>query len=108
MNNIKLKSIDILEKSFQVEYKGYDAQEVDAFLDIIVEDYNCFEKNTSKYKNEIDSLNIKVNELETKIEALRAQLDLTRQEKEELAEKGLRNADLVKRLSSLENKINNK
>ena len=41
-NKIQLSPKKILNKQFQIDFKGYSATEVDYFLDSIVEDYETF------------------------------------------------------------------
>ena len=43
-NSINLNSTKIYEKVFTPNVKGYDPEEVDAFLDEIIADYLAFEK----------------------------------------------------------------
>ncbi len=40
----KLTSNDILETEFKIDFNGYSAQEVDSFLDKVIEDYHSFEQ----------------------------------------------------------------
>ncbi|EAZ86071.1 cell division initiation protein [Bacillus sp. B14905] len=42
--DIKLTSKMILEKEFKKNFKGYNVEEVDSFLDEIIQDYETFEK----------------------------------------------------------------
>ncbi|KRL90865.1 DivIVA domain-containing protein [Lactobacillus kalixensis] len=42
LNDIKLSSDDILKKQFRQKVKGYDPDEVDAYLDQIISDYETF------------------------------------------------------------------
>lgn len=42
LNDIKLSSEDILKKQFRNKVKGYDPDEVDAYLDQIISDYETF------------------------------------------------------------------
>ena len=39
----KLTIDEIYEKEFHVDFKGYNAVEVDQFLDLVLEDYQYFE-----------------------------------------------------------------
>ena len=43
-NKIQLSPKKILNKHFQIDFKGYSATEVDYFLDTVVEDYETFAK----------------------------------------------------------------
>lgn len=52
--DIRLTSKDILEKEFKKSVKGYNIDQVDQFLDQIMEDYDKFEEalNVLKAENE--------------------------------------------------------
>ena len=41
-NKLQLSPTKILNKEFKVDFKGYNATEVDYFLDTVVEDYETF------------------------------------------------------------------
>ncbi|WEV40681.1 DivIVA domain-containing protein [Lactobacillus sp. ESL0681] len=44
LNDISLSTQDILKKQFKTKVKGIDPDEVDAFLDQIIADYDTFEQ----------------------------------------------------------------
>lgn len=44
LNDIKLSTQDILKKQFRTKVKGIDPDEVDAFLDQVIADYDTFEQ----------------------------------------------------------------
>ncbi|RMC41436.1 DivIVA domain-containing protein [Lactobacillus sp. ESL0233] len=44
LNDIQLSTQDILKKQFRTKVKGIDPDEVDAFLDIVIADYDTFEQ----------------------------------------------------------------
>ena len=65
----------ILNKQFNIDFKGYSPVEVDQFLDSVVRDYDSYEKMLSEVsdeaehlKNENSALKSKVAELEAKEE----------------------------------------
>ena len=60
-----LASEEILNKTFKISPKGYDAFEVDEFLDRILRDYRIVESNYLMAAREIDELNRRVQDLET-------------------------------------------
>ena len=60
--DIKLSAKTILDKDFKTGIRGYSQDEVDQFLDIIIQDYESFEKALAKKQEEIDLLK---NELKT-------------------------------------------
>ncbi len=63
-DNLKLNEKDILNKKFKKDIKGYDASEVDTFLDIVINDYVSFKRIIADYDAEIASLNDKIKHLE--------------------------------------------
>ncbi|AWI12657.1 MULTISPECIES: cell division regulator GpsB [Bacillaceae] len=95
-NNIQLTPKDILEKEFKTSMRGYNQEEVDKFLDIIIKDYENFNK-------EIETLVFENQKLKKQLEEARRQPVQTT---------GATNFDILKRLSNLEkhvfgNKLNN-
>lgn len=46
--DIKLSAKAILDKDFKTGIRGYSQDEVDQFLDIIIQDYESFEKVLAK------------------------------------------------------------
>lgn len=53
---LNLNSDSILEKKFQKDVRGYNALEVDNFLDYVIADYQEFEKALSEKNTEIQNL----------------------------------------------------
>lgn len=53
---------EILDKSFNVEFKGYSAREVDAFLDLVMEDYQILLSNVEELENKLSSLEQKLSD----------------------------------------------
>ncbi|MBQ7995587.1 MAG: DivIVA domain-containing protein [Bacilli bacterium] len=47
---------DIVEKKFKPDVKGYSAIEVDRYLDLVIEDYQTFNEEITKLRNEIASM----------------------------------------------------
>ena len=97
-DRIMLTTKDLLEKEFKVDTRGYRPQEVDKFLDIVIRDYEEFFNIIKELENEKKDLvddNIKLKQdirmLKTKIDAIK---DGNTSE--------IRNADILRRLSSLE------
>ena len=45
-----LEDIKAVEKEFHVDFKGYNAVEVDQFLDLVLEDYQNFENTINEQK----------------------------------------------------------
>ena len=55
-NKIQLSPKKILNKQFQIDFKGYSATEVDYFLDSIVEDYETFASMLNDSYDQIENL----------------------------------------------------
>lgn len=97
-DRIILTPQDILEKEFKVDARGYRAQEVDKFLDMIIKDY-------TEYNKMIKSLNREINTLTEENNRLRSELRKLK-ELESVAEsdsrRSVNNVDLLKRIGQLE------
>ena len=77
MDNRKLSKENILNKQFTPNVKGYDPNEVDEFLDVVIEDYKTFEKFEKESKEYIQSLekeNRRLQELNKSIELSNGQM----------------------------------
>ena len=48
MEKLELTPEKILNMQFDVDFKGYSANEVDSFLDVVLEDYQKMEENTER------------------------------------------------------------
>lgn len=101
----KLNSQMILDKEFFAKKPGYDALEVDKFLDLIVEDYLTLEKYIKELENKCD-------EFEKTIKLYKGRMDQMEIKNAILTDKlsnisnnesaSLANIDLLKRISLLE------
>ena len=89
---------DILEKEFKIDTRGYRPQEVDKFLDAIISDYEemiSVVRDLEKEKKSLIDENIR---LKQEVRNARTKLDVLR----ESGNSDVSNADLLRRLSSLE------
>lgn len=100
MHSFELTVQEILDKQFNVNFKGYDAAEVDSFLDLVIHDYQVYEEKIKecsatllKYENTIESLKNQINDLQARLNC-----------KEEVSE-NVSNLDVLKRLSRLEAEV---
>ena len=105
---LHLSSRDILNKKFKQAPNGYDADEVDNFLDKILEDYRNIDK-------EIDGLNANIISLKRDNETLKASLRdkeqiISVQKSKNIAlmsnhQSSLDNLELLQRCSAYERKL---
>lgn len=87
----KLRSKDILEKEFKSGLRGYNQDDVDLFLDDIIQDYETFEKIVSTLRAEN--------------KRLKEELEDTPKRPVSNPTSGSTNFDILKRLSNLEKHV---
>ncbi|MFD1360526.1 cell division regulator GpsB [Lentibacillus salinarum] len=88
-NRIQLTGKDILEKEFKTAMRGYNQEEVDDFLDTVIQDYEAFQQDIEKLRQEN--------------ERLRKQSDQTRSRTSTPNHQV--NYDILKRVSNLEKAV---
>ena len=99
MASISLSTKDILQKQFKRSFRGFDIEEVDAFLDLIIRDYDTFQKEISFLQAENERLLTKVDELSR--QATVSKVNRT----SNVSSSGVTNFDILKRLSNLEKHV---
>src|SRR5699024_10686854 len=52
INRVQLTETDILEKEFKKSMRGYNEEDVDEFLDIIIQDYDAFTQEINRLRQE--------------------------------------------------------
>lgn len=100
-NKIILTRKDILEKDFKIDTRGYRPQEVDKYLDIIMQDYEAFENKIKDVTSENKELLEDNLRLKQEIRTLKLKLETLK----ENTNPEVNNADLLRRLSNLEKVI---
>ena len=101
---INLNSQNILNKKFETKINGYDPNEVDAFLDKVLEDYLHYE---NEIKNNLNNLNFKtniINDKEEKIVILTTEKENLLSQIKNISNHEYKNSDLIKRIAKLESK----
>lgn len=97
---LQLTPQDILDKEFKIDARGYRPQEVDKFLDLVINDYNEFIAELKAYKKEVAYLNDENNKLKNELRRLKANLEAA--ESTSNNNGSVSNVDLLRRLSQLE------
>lgn len=96
----KLTIDQILEKEFHVDFQGYNALEVDEFLDMVMRDYEMFESLILEQKELLDRYEETLTKQKLQIRELqsseRAQKDI---------EPKASYVDLLRRISKLEDDV---
>ncbi|MBM7552513.1 cell division regulator GpsB [Thalassobacillus pellis] len=94
-DKIHLDGKKILEKDFKTSMRGYNQEEVDEFLDLIIQDYDMFQQELDRLKQENDRLR-RNSTRET---------SRTRTSQPEPVQNHQVNYDVLKRLSNLEKAV---
>ena len=104
MEKLNLTPEEILNKEFNVDFKGYAPAEVDAFLDKVLEDYQIMEENVQQLIDAIKTLQNQVKDLTAKnveLEGRKMAFDLSNTT-------SYSSVDILKRISRLEEQLYNK
>jgi DivIVA domain-containing protein len=88
---------EIVDKDFDTKLRGYDREEVDEFLDLIIQDYKSFQDEIEELKEDNDRLIAELDET-SKQSDMRAQSQSSGQST-------VTNFDILKRLSNLERQV---
>ena len=90
---------DILDKEFKIDARGFRPQEVDKFLDLVINDYNEFITEIKELKKEISFLTDENNKLKNELRRIKANIEAA---EETAGGSQVSNIDLLRRLSQLE------
>ncbi len=91
--DIRFTAKEILEKDFKISMRGYNADEVDKFLDLIIKDYERFEHKLAQVEQENAQLKHEIKKLSEQKKPTPAPTV------------GSTNYDILQRLSNLEMKV---
>ena len=94
-----LTTQDILDKEFKIDARGYRPQEVDKFLDLVINDYNEFIAELKKLKKELAYANDENTKLRNELRRLKANIEAAESNG---SNSSVSNIDLLRRLSQLE------
>ena len=101
MEKLNLTPEEILNKEFNVDFKGYSPAEVDNFLDTILDDYQKMEDNVQQLLDTVNTLQHQVKELTAKnveLEGRKMAFDLSNTT-------SYSSVDILKRISRLEEQL---
>ena len=104
---VMLSPKKIIAKEFKVDFKGYNAEEVDHFLDMVVNDYEAFAAMLNASYDKIDQLEARLSEQKIKIAKLEREKALQDDNIHAMEENLSTNVDILKRLSLLEKVVFN-
>ena len=74
-DKITLTPQEILDKEFKIDARGYRPQEVDKFLDLVINDYNEFITEIKRLKKEIAYVNDENSKLKNELRRIKANIE---------------------------------
>ncbi len=98
----------ILDKTFDIELKGYNADQVDTFLDVVLEDYQFFLDQYDQLQNKYHKLEAKLLAITQEKNELQASLQIAHKTEEDLLNKKFQHHDILERVSKLESEYSKK
>ncbi|WP_262314656.1 cell division regulator GpsB [Lacticaseibacillus parakribbianus] len=99
--DVQLDPQAILEKSFKTKMRGYDAAEVDEFLDQVIKDYEAYQGDVDRLEADNARLRSRVDELTKQLNVSSKVAAATPQQPNAT----VTNYDILKRLSNLERHV---
>jgi cell division initiation protein len=100
---VRITPLDIRQQQFTVKmFRGFDVQEVDAFLDDVAEDYETLLKENALLKGQLQTLEERTHGLEERERVLQETLVTTQRVAEEMKENARREAALLLREAELQ------
>jgi DivIVA domain-containing protein len=97
-----LNKEDVLKADFQVNVRGYDAEQVDSFLDKVALDYEFFAEVLKDYESRIQTLSKKNIELNTTVSNLTSSHKTISNELERYKKDGYENLSVQKKVGDIE------
>ena len=101
-NKVVLSPKKIVSKEFKVDFKGYNADEVDHFLDQVVKDYEAF---AGLLNNSFEQLERRLADQKAMLARLEREKALQDDNLRALEDNVSSNVDILKRLSLLEKAV---
>ena len=98
-DKVMLTPQEILDKEFKIDARGYRPQEVDKFLDLVINDYNEFITEIKKLRKEISFINDENSKLKNELRRIKSNIEAA---EGSALNSSVSNIDLLRRLSQLE------
>ncbi len=109
---INLDIDTILNKEFNIEFKGFSPIEVDTFLDQVVQDYDTYQKIVADLKEQVDLYRNATDKLKARVIELENKIDMMERSKADSeatpAVNNLSQVDILRRLARLEQEVFNR
>ncbi len=90
-----LTPIDIQRQDFEVKLRGYNADEVDDFLDLVGKDYEKLYKDNAELKEQVKRLNASLEQYKTMESTLQQSIILAQTAAEDIKKSAAEKADVI-------------
>ncbi|MBR4723588.1 MAG: DivIVA domain-containing protein [Clostridia bacterium] len=90
-----LTPIDIQRQDFEVKLRGYNADEVDDFLDLVGRDYEKLYKDNAELREEIKRLNVSLEQYKNMEATLQQSIVLAQTAAEDIKKSAAEKADVI-------------
>ncbi len=98
----RLTPLDIHNKEFSRSFRGYNEDEVDEFLDLVVAEFERLIHNQEELQMELSGLQSRIEHYRGLEETLKNAIVLAQKAADEIKEAALREADAIKRQALLD------
>jgi cell division initiation protein len=92
---MKLTPLDIQQQKFKVKFRGYDAQEVETFLEMVSEDVESLLKEYTMLKTELKKIEEKLADYRENERAIQQTIMTTQKVSDDLKRNAQREAELL-------------
>ncbi len=92
---MKLTPLDIFQRKFKVSFRGFDAEEVDGFLEEIADGYQLLLKENEQLKNEADRLRQDIKEYINREETFKMALINSQNVIEQMKDNAQKSAEII-------------
>lgn len=90
-----LTPIDIQRQDFEVKLRGYNADEVDDFLDLVGRDYEKLYKDNAELKEQVKQLNVSLEQYKAMEVTLQQSIVLAQTAAEDIKKSAAEKADVI-------------
>lgn len=90
-----LTPMDIQRQDFEVKFKGYNANEVDNFLDLVGKDYEKLYKENAALRDQVKQLDKSIEQYRAMEETLQQSIVLAQTAAEEIKKNAAEKADVI-------------
>ena len=99
---MKITPMDVQRQSFNKRYRGFDADEVRAFLNLVAEEMAMLQRDHSRFEQEVQHLNLLLDEHRERETILKNTLLTAQRVSEEIRENARKQSEITQREAELQ------